>query len=314
MPPPINGFCLLSGYKSEFILELKSLRCFIHLAETLHFARTAEAMHTSAPTLSRTIKKLEGEAGCVLLERDNRSVVLTEAGIQFLAFARQTLDAWQGFKQQTQTSGKELKGQLKVFCSVTACYSHIPPILTRLSQAYPKIEILLETGAASLAMRKIEEGSVDIALSARPEHLANNMAFHTIDNIPFSLIGPNFDCDTSNKIKQTDTDWQSIPFIMADAGLTRSRSDKWFRSHHLKPNIYATVTGHEAIVSMVALGCGIGLAPDIVIENSPVREKVKKLEAGTDIEPFELGVCCLQKHLVEPLVNAFWQEAVIEHT
>ncbi len=291
-------------------MELKSLRCFIHLSETLHFAKTAEALHTSAPTLSRMIKRLEEEAGCVLLERDNRSVVLTEAGVQFLAFARQTLDAWHHFKQDTQTSGKALKGQLKVFCSVTACYSHIPPILSRLSQAYPNIEILLETGAASLAMKKIADGSVDIALSAKPETLANNMAFHTIDNIPFSLIGPAFECEVNAKLAEREPDWQSIPFILADAGLTRSRSDKWFRSHHIKPNIYATVTGHEAIVSMVALGCGIGLAPDIVIANSPVRDKVKKLEAGTDIEPFELGVCCLQKHMVEPLVAAFWQEVV----
>ncbi|MCU4676319.1 HTH-type transcriptional activator IlvY [Catenovulum sp. 2E275] len=291
-------------------MELKSLRCFIHLSETLHFAKTAEAMHTSAPTLSRMIKRLEDEAGCVLLERDNRSVVLTEAGMQFLAFARQTLDAWQSFKQDTQTTGKALKGQLKVFCSVTACYSHIPPILARVSQTYPNIEILLETGAASLAMHKIADGSVDIALSARPEHLANNMAFHTIDNIPFSLIGPSSDCEIGRKLSSQAPDWQSIPFIMADAGLTRSRSDKWFRAHHIKPNIYATVAGHEAIVSMVALGCGIGLAPDIVIANSPVRDKVKKLEAGADLEPFELGVCCLHKHLVEPLVAAFWQEVI----
>ncbi|WP_143871503.1 HTH-type transcriptional activator IlvY [Catenovulum sediminis] len=291
-------------------MELKSLKCFIHLAETLHFAKTAEAMHTSAPTLSRQIKKLEEEAGCVLLERDNRSVALTEAGFQFLSFARQTLDNWQQFQKHTQKSVHELKGQLKVFCSVTACYSHIPPILARLNQKHPNIEILLETGAASLAMNKIIQGEVDIALSARPDNMPNNIAFHSIDRISMSLIGPAIECDVQQKLTVEQPDWQAIPFIIADSGFTRTRSDKWFRAHHIKPNIYARVAGHEAIVSMVALGCGIGLAPDIVIQNSPVRDKVTTIDAGADIEPFELGVCCLQKHLVEPLVAAFWQEAV----
>ena len=292
-------------------VELKSLRCFIHLAESLHFAKTAEAMHTSAPTLSRMIKKLEEEAGCILLERDNRSVALTEAGNQFLSFARQTLDNWHTFKQHTQVNSHELRGQLKVFCSVTACYSHIPPILARLSQQHPKIEIQLETGAASLAMAKISSGEVDIALSAKPDLMPNNLAFHPIDRISMSLIGPKMDCDVKEKLNVDKPDWQAIPFIIADSGFTRTRSDKWFRSHHIKPNIYATVAGHEAIVSMVALGCGVGLAPDIVIENSPVREKVVRIEAAGEIEPFELGVCCMQKHLVEPLVAAFWHEACL---
>ncbi|WP_081579233.1 HTH-type transcriptional activator IlvY [Gayadomonas joobiniege] len=292
------------------MLQLRTLRCYVHLCETLHFARTSDAMHISAATLSRMIKKLEEESGCVLLERDNRSVKLTEAGSQFLNFARQTLDNWAQFQAATQQSGQQIKGQLKVFCSVTACYSHIPPILASLSQKYPQIEILLETGAASLAMQKIISGEVDIALSARPDNLPANVAFHAIDNVSMSLIAPVMACDVSRRLAEDQPDWQNIPFIIADSGLTRTRSDKWFRSHHLKPKIYARVAGHEAIVSMVALGCGIGMAPDIVIANSPVRERVKRIENNSDIEPFKLGVCCLHKHLVDPLVAAFWQQAV----
>lgn len=292
------------------MLQLKNLRCFIHLAETLHFARTSDAMHISPATLSRMIKKLEQDAGCVLLERDNRSVKLTEAGAQFLLFARATLDHWSQFQSNTEQTTQELRGQLKVFCSVTACYSHIPPILASLSQKHAQVKILLETGAASLAMNKIISGEVDIALSARPDNLPPNIAFHAIDNVSMSLIAPTMDCDVSRRLAVEAPDWQAIPFIIADSGLTRTRSDKWFRSHHLKPNIYARVTGHEAIVSMVALGCGIGMAPDIVISNSPVRDKVRRIDNNSDIEPFKLGVCCQHKHLVDPLVNAFWQEAI----
>ncbi len=76
----------------------------------------------------------------------------------------------------------------------------------------------------------------------------------------------------------------------------------------IKPNIYAQVSGHEAIVSMVALGCGIGIAPDVVINNSPVKEKIQRLKVAP-IKPFELGVCCIKSQLENPLIQALWKVA-----
>lgn len=66
------------------------------------------------------------------------------------------------------------------------------------------------------------------------------------------------------------------------------------------------IAGHEAIVSMVALGCGVGIAPDVVINNSPVREKVQRL-SFSPIKPFKLGVCCKRSQLDDPLVRALWR-------
>lgn len=69
--------------------------------------------------------------------------------------------------------------------------------------------------------------------------------------------------------------------------------------------IYATVGGHEAMVSMVALGCGVALLPEVVLENSPepVRNRVMILERSDEKTPFELGVCAQKKRLHEPLIE-----------
>ena len=61
-------------------MDFKSMKMFVHLTQTLHFGKTAEANHVSTSTLSRVVQRLEDEVGCSLLHRDNRSVVLTEAG------------------------------------------------------------------------------------------------------------------------------------------------------------------------------------------------------------------------------------------
>lgn len=72
------------------------------------------------------------------------------------------------------------------------------------------------------------------------------------------------------------------------------------------PLIYATVSGHEAIVSMVAFGCGIALIPKVVVDNrlEAVRNSILQLDISL-VEPFDLGVCVLNKRLNEPLIRAF---------
>jgi LysR family positive regulator for ilvC len=75
------------------------------------------------------------------------------------------------------------------------------------------------------------------------------------------------------------------------------------------PLIYATVSGHEAIVSMVALGCGVALIPVVVLENSPdlIRNRIAVHDNVTIGAPLPLGVCVQRKRLNEPLIEAFWQ-------
>lgn len=138
--------------------------------------------------------------------------------------------------------------------------------------------------------------------------MPNKIAFETISEIPLSVIAPVGVSSFAEELQKEQPDWSIIPFILPEAGTARDRANTWLKKMKIKPNIYAQTSGHEAIVSMVALGCGVGIAPDVVINNSPVREKINRLKV-LPIKPFELGVCCTKNQLENPLVKAFWKVA-----
>ena len=116
-------------------MDFRSLQLFNHLAKSLHFGDTAESMYVSPSTLSRVIQRLEEECGCVLFKRDNRSVALTHGGHKLLNFSETVLKEWQQVRQELSADEQSLKGELSLYCSVTASQSHLPALLSRRSAA-----------------------------------------------------------------------------------------------------------------------------------------------------------------------------------
>ncbi|KHT46862.1 HTH-type transcriptional activator IlvY [Vibrio sinaloensis] len=289
-------------------MNIKCLQLFIHLCDSKSFAKTASAMHISPSALSRQIQKLESDTNQILFVRDNRSVELTPAAKKLLPVALNIVSEWQNYNAQLNGHEEELKGEIRLFCSVTASYSHLPELLSEFRLQHPFIEFKLSTGDPAQAIEKVLADEADIAISAKPEQLPARIEFETISEIPLSVIAPVGVSNFAQELQKESPDWSVIPFIVPESGTARERANTWFKAMKIKPNIYAQVSGHEAIASMVALGCGVGIAPDVVINNSPVKEKIQRLKVAS-IKPFRLGVCCKRSQLDNPLVKALWDIA-----
>ena len=288
-------------------MDLQQIKLFLHLCESKNFARTAAVNYLSPSTLSRQIQRLEQEIGKPLFWRDNRSVELTPIGERFRQFAEKTQQDWRLFLQNIQPDNHDLSGEIRLFCSVTASYSHLPEILTQFRQQYPKVEIQLTTGDPALAVQQVQSRQADLAIAGEPEQLPENLIFHQIDLLPFSLIAPKVACVANQLLQQTPISWQEIPFIVPVEGPARKKIEQWFQQKGIKhPKIYATVAGHEGIVPMVAMGFGLALLPDVVIAHNPMNTQITYLNIEPEIARLSLGICVNRKNLQNPVVNAFW--------
>mgnify|MGYP001819101167 FL=1 len=286
-------------------MDFRALKQFVALADTLHFGRAAERNHVSASALSRGIQRLEAEVGATLFERDNRSVSLTAAGRAFLDYARDTLRDWEAIRNRLMAESGVLRGEVSLYCSVTASYSFLFDILARVRQRHPQIEIKLHTGDPEDAISRVQAGLEDMAIAARPERLPTGLAFRLIEVSPLEFIVARGH-ELARKKHPGGDDLRDCPMIVSERGLARARVDRWFRRLGMQPSIYAQVAGNEAIVSMVSLGFGVGVVPRIVLTNSPLADRVAAIAIEPALAPYEVGLVTQKKNLANPLIHAVW--------
>ncbi len=295
------------------IVDTKSLLLFLSLAETLNFSRTAEQRHLSLSAVSRSLQRLEEEVGQRLFERDRRSVRITRAGELFREYALAAVTDWERLLGDLRPDAEYLRGEVRVYCSVTASYSVLSPILKRFRADYPGIDVLLHTGDQADAIERVHSGVDDVCVAACPDELAKVLNFLVLQQSPLQFVAPALDCAVAEQVNQGlnqgELPWHELPFIVAERGLSRQRLDHWFTQRRQRPRIYAQVAGHEAIAAMVGLGLGVGLLPELVLSNSPFRDQLRILPATPALQPFPIGLCSLSRRLGHPMVAAFWEVA-----
>lgn len=203
--------------------------------------------------------------------------------------------------------GNTLRGEISVYCSVTASYSFLYEILREFRDQYPGIEIKLHTGDPDTAIQRVQAGLEEITIAAHPAAAPAGMAFKAIAESPLVFIAPRNDSPLSVQLVPP-IDWATVPMILSEEGVSRDEINRWFKQQNLKPTIYAQVAGNEAIVSMVSLGFGVGVVPQIVLENSPLADKVQVLAVEPALPPYNVGLFVLEKKLKSPLISAFWEQ------
>lgn len=286
-------------------MNIRTLTQFLTLAEHLHFGRASVSCRISISALSRNIRQLEDEAGVALFHRDNRSVSLTAKGIKFQQYAKATIRQWRQIRHELAESDDELHGEISLYCSVTASHSILFDLLNRFRPDYPGIDIKLHTGDPEHAISRVVAGEEEVAIAARPRSVPRGVIYKSITSSPLLFIAPREQSELRIPKQTVASQWAQVPMILAERGIARDRVNEWFRALDVSPRIYAQVAGNEAIVSMVSLGLGIGVVPEIVIDNSPLADRIQVLNVKPELEPFDLGLFTLKRSLDNPLVHAF---------
>ena len=150
-------------------MELRHLRCFIAVAEELHFARAAARLHIEQSPLSRIIKELEYRLGVQLFERTTRRTRLTWAGKVLLEEARLVLAVVDQAKASVKSAAAGYRGRIRVALSDGIPQARLATLLAQCREEEPEVEICLSEVTFSEQVRGLNDDLFDIGLAQSDE-------------------------------------------------------------------------------------------------------------------------------------------------
>jgi LysR family positive regulator for ilvC len=193
-----------------------------------------------------------------------------------------------------------------MYCTVTAAQSIVPDLLGRLRRAHPGIRIELRTGYAADAIEQLRGGDIDASIAALPEHLPIGIVSRELTRTPVVFVAPTVDGPVRDLVTRRRIDWTAVPLVLPAHGLARDYVDDWLERRNVMPNVYAEIEGHEAILALVALGCGVGIVPKLVLEKSALRHRITELTVKPALPAFHIALCVRQRSLTNPIIHALW--------
>lgn len=150
-------------------MELRHLRYFVTVAETLHFSRAAERLHIAQPPLSQQIQALEAMLGVELLRRTRRRVELTEAGRLFLDEARATLAQAERAAEVARRAGRGALGRLAIgFTEAASLHPTVAAAIRAHRQAFPEVDLSLSQIFTRGQLEALAEGRIDAGFARSP--------------------------------------------------------------------------------------------------------------------------------------------------
>lgn len=250
-------------------MDLRHLRCFLAVAEELHFARAAEKLHIEQSPLSRAIKELEEELGAQLFVRTTRSTRLTRAGRLFLEHVPRVFTAVQQARDSVTAAANGYHDQLRVALSDGITPALFSAFLAQCRQEDPEVEIRLSQVPLSQQIKGLHDDLYDVGF-AQSDEVGDAISAIPVWSDPLMVAVPARHPLLTYKRIPLD-EMLRYPLAIADPqvceGYTR-QVDRIFRHANREPLIAERVSSPELMMTLVSAGFAIGLAGASQISSS----------------------------------------------
>ncbi len=242
-------------------MELRHLRCFIAVAEELHFARAAERLHIEQSPLSRAIKELEEDLGAQLFVRTTRSTRLTRAGRMFLEHVPRVLASLQQARDSVKAAANGFHGQLRIALSDGITPSCFSALLALCRQEEPEIEIRLSEVPLSQLIKGLHDDLYDVGF-AQSDEVGDELVAEPVWHDPLMVAVPARHPLLAHKQVPLD-EMLRYPLALGDTNIYEGHArqvERVLRRSNQEPLITERVASFDLMMTLVSAGFALGLA------------------------------------------------------
>jgi DNA-binding transcriptional LysR family regulator len=247
-------------------IEIRHLRYFLAVAETLHFGKAAAKLGIAQPPLSQQIRNLERMLGYALFDRTTRGVRLTRVGHFFAERARNTLAKMRDDVEMTRRLGAGKEGVLDVGFSGSAMLTALPKAIESYRRMFPNVELQLRELVTAEQIPALLDGSLSLGF-LRDGEPTSGLAIEPILRETFVVVLP-----AAHKLAKKNRAIRPIelkndPFVFFDrrmGSLAFDRAIACCEDAGFRPNIVQYAPQWTTTLRLIAAGLGVSLAPACV--------------------------------------------------
>jgi len=244
-------------------MELEQLKCFVAVAEELHFGRAAQKMGLLPASLGRHVRLLEESLGTRLMSRTTRSVSLTENGAALLEEVRPLLHRLQALAEEFRSRKNQPATVLRIGAIDSAAAGLIPPLLHDFREQCPGIVTQLVEDKSIRLIPKLIAGRLDIVFIRPRDGLSRNLAVRTLTHeTPVIALAVTHPLAGGDRVSVKELGDE--PLIVPERRSRPHSYDltmKLFEDAGLHPRIAQIADEKQTIINLVAAGIGSAIVP-----------------------------------------------------
>jgi DNA-binding transcriptional LysR family regulator len=243
-------------------IEIRHLRYFLGVAETLHFGRAAEKLRMAQPPLSQQIKNLERILGYSLFERSTRGVKLTPVGHFFAERARDTLLKLQDDVEMTRRLGAGKEGILNIGFSGSVMLTALPKAIKAYRRMRPNVELRLRELVTAEQIPALLDGSLAVGF-LRDGEPRDGLRLESVLREHYIAVLPSHH-RLARKKSVAPADLRGEPFVLFArrmGNLAYDRTMACCEDAGFRPTLVQEAPQWPTVLRLVAAGLGVSLAP-----------------------------------------------------
>jgi len=241
-------------------MNIKQVKAFLAVAQSMSFANAANQLHLSQPALSLSIKNLEENLGGKLFTRTTRSIALTPEGEALVSIARRLLAQWENAEDEMKQRFALQLGKITIASMPSFAASLLPKAIRNYHASYPNIQVAIDDVLSDVVVEMVRNNQVELGISFEPEGLLE-LTFHPLYDDQFIAILPkNHPLESHENIS-----WEALleyDFItLQRPSSVRTMIEKTLSDANIELNVAFDAHQLATVGRMVSEGMGVAVVP-----------------------------------------------------
>jgi DNA-binding transcriptional LysR family regulator len=271
-------------------MELRHLRYFLAVAEELSFTKAAQRLGIAQPPLSQQIQILESELSCELFDRSHRRIVLTHAGREFMADARQILESVARAERKMALTTRGLTERLSIGILSSLATSEFASLLRSFKKAYPNVDVALVEQPTLRQLESLQNGEIDVGFSMLSSSTPALLESYQVRTHKLRLAVP-ADHPFAKKKRIEWSELNTEPLVLVDPKITSPGyySELYARCRKAGFEPYVQQYTSNVATQVWLVSAGLGIAP-LFVGNIVAGAGVKFIDLPEPSPVYPMGL------------------------